>query len=154
MDEDDVIVNQSRLKAFGRKPWAGTDKWVSRVDLYYALGYTPEGEELLDCLHSLGIDVTGHPVVEQTIWHRPITAGNNQPVLAVRWIGLERTDKEWLTLGMASIEVRASMSKFTDLRDVVRVMGKESNHTGELITHMKGKKDAPKTEIKNEDIGN
>ena len=102
---------------------------------------TPSGWSLLEVLWSLGFDTQNYEITEQYAYHRPVLAKTSEPWYGKRWIGMERKDAEWVNSKYSSLDVRVATAGFSDLGDVVGVMGKQSNFTGDLLDHMKNKRD-------------
>ena len=102
---------------------------------------TPSGWSLLEVLWSLGFDTQNYEITEQYAYHRPVLAKTSEPWYGKRWIGMERKDAEWVNSKYSSLDVRVATAGFSDLGDVVGVMGRQSNFTGDLLDHMKNKRD-------------
>ena len=149
LEENDKVINKDiyTKSRFGSKDgsWQGVSKYVSAYDLHKALNLSSTdnipNNILLCYLYELGIDTENHAVIEQQTWHRPLSASTNAPIYATRWVGQERTDGDWVKSGNASREVRLGAAGFTDLADVLGVIGKQSNFTADLIEHIKDRKD-------------
>ena len=139
LEETDNIINKETIPYRARTSWFGVPKWVTEYDLKKATGFEQSGEVLLDSLYELGIDSKSCAVIEQICLHRPDFFPTTGMYKGKRWIGIERIDQEWLNSGFASDEVRHARSGFSDLADVLAEMGKHSNHTGDLLNHMKNK---------------
>lgn len=77
-------------------------------------------DEFLNVLHELGCDINEYVMVQHDIQHRNIF---NEIVTCDRYVCDERTDKEWLASGYASIEAvdKAIGSKI--LTDSYRLRG-------------------------------
>lgn len=56
--------------------------------------YESDFMEFYNILHEIGFDIN-KSIEEQNVWHRALHC--NKPVLGVRWIGVERTDEEWMS---------------------------------------------------------
>ena len=98
-------------------------------------------DSLLEVLWSLGFDTQNYEITEQYAYHRPVLAKTSEPWYGKRWIGMERKDAEWVNSKYSSLDVRVATAGFSDLGDVVGVMGRQSNFTGDLLDHMKNKRD-------------
>lgn len=146
LEETDKVINEDLYKRAGNKDgsWQSVSKSVSAYDLHKALNLGKDDQikddVLLLYLWELGIDVENFAVVEQVIWHRPLSAPTNSPIYATRWIGQERTDKEWIDSGFASKEARLATANFSDLATEIEKLGRQSNFTAEIVQHMKDKK--------------
>ena len=118
-------------------------KHLSSYDLEKVLEShgTLTGNSLLEVLWSLGFDTQNYEITEQYAYHRPVLAKTSEPWYGKRWIGMERKDAEWVNSKYSSLDVRVATAGFSDLGDIVGVMGKQSNFTADLITHMKNKQD-------------
>lgn len=65
-----------------------------------------------------GMDVN-YPVEIQYVQHRNL---QNKVVTCERYIGTERSDKEWLGLGAASLDAHINSSKDESLRDELKAL--------------------------------
>lgn len=148
LDKTDKVINKDiyTQSRHGRKDgsWHGASKYVSAYDLHKALHLNSQddipNDVLLCYLQELGIDTQNHSVIEQQAWHRPLSATTNSPIYATRWVGQERTDREWLESGNASKEVRLAASNFSDLASELEILGKQSNFTAQILEHISEKK--------------
>lgn len=129
-------------------------KHLSSYDLEKVLEShgTLTGNSLLEVLWSLGFDTQNYEITEQYAYHRPVLAKTSEPWYGKRWIGMERKDAEWVNSKYSSLDVRVATAGFSDLGDIVGVMGRQSNFTGDLLDHMRNKKDVNhnNTEVNNE----
>lgn len=71
-------------------------------------------------LHGLGLDTTQPMYEQQDIPHRNRF---NEVVVCTRWVGYERTDREWLTSGYASQEAKDKAKGSKLLIDLYRLRG-------------------------------
>ena len=77
-------------------------------------------EEFLDILHQFGMDVTQGIETQENLQHRN-RAGNI--VQCDRYVGYERTDREWITSGFASQEAKDKQLNNKILNDLYRRKG-------------------------------
>lgn len=77
------------------------------------------GDELLDILHGLGVDIN-RPVERQVVEHRN-RFGNL--ITCPRWVGCERIDKTWIESGYASEEAIAKSLNNGLINDSFRLRG-------------------------------
>lgn len=146
------VINRAKNK-IPDEAYNAAVKHISSYDLDKVLQpeATPSGEELLDMLWGLGVDVKNFEVVEQYAYHRPLLAKSYEPWYGKRWIGMERKDAEWVNSKYSSLDVRVATAGFSDLGNVIGVMAKQSNFTGDLLDHMKNKRDVNiGVEVKND----
>lgn len=73
---------------------------------------TADAEGFKGALHYLGFDVN-REIREEEHYHRPLFTGKEVKYGKV-WFGFERSDKEWLASGAASLENRISVIMQTD----------------------------------------
>lgn len=89
---------------------------------------------LYEALYEAGFDINDE-VDWQVCYHRRL---NKEIVYGVRLFSRERTDKEWLASGNASLEARKVAVGRTDpsfLRELDN-MSRESNFMGQLVDHL------------------
>ena len=88
-----------------------------------------------ELLYSVGVDVSlGYQVVERL--HRPLST--KQVVNGSMVIYTERTDKEWIGSGAASMEAIIASVKDSSVRAEMRAMQDAYMSTGKLISMLKG----------------
>lgn len=73
-----------------------------------------------DILHEFGMDVTSMWEVQDDVIH---TTRMNKVVQCTRYVGSERTDKEWINSGYASREAKDKSSGSKLLNDIYRGKG-------------------------------
>lgn len=89
-----------------------------------------------ELLYSVGVDVSlGYQVVERL--HRPLST--KQVVNGSVVIYTERTDKEWIGSGAASMEAIIASVKDSSVRAEMRAMQDAYMSTGKLISMLEGK---------------
>lgn len=111
----------------------------------------PDDQELLWLLWEMGFDTKNFEVIEQYAYHRPVTALSNNPQYGRRWFGMERKDDQWVNSKYSSLDVRVATAGFSDLGSVIGMMARQSNFTGDLLDHMKNKRDVNiGVEVKND----
>lgn len=118
-------------------------RYLSAYDLdkFLQPSTIPDDAELLELLWAFGFDTRNFEVIEQHAYHRPVFALSYAPQYGRRWIGLERKDDQWVDSKYSSLDVRVATAGFSDLGNVIGVMAKQSNFTGDLLDHMKNKRD-------------
>ena len=144
LEETDNILNKESLTPVQMRSWKGIPRWISSWTLKHVMGREVFGEELLAALHAYGIDTNYNAVLEQKLWHRPEFFPTNAPWLGTRYIGLERSDRGWLSTGWASDDMRIMRSNFSDLGVTIAEMSRRANPTAEIIDHIRGKQNAPR----------
>lgn len=88
-----------------------------------------------ELLYSVGVDVSlGYQVVERL--HRPLST--KQVVNGSMVIYTERTDKEWIGSGAASMEAIIASVKDSSVRAEMRSMQDAYMSTGKLISMLEG----------------
>lgn len=75
-------------------------------------------------LYNLGMDTDYKVETQDGLWHRNRL---NKVVLCRRFVGSERTDKDWITSGYASVEAKDKASGSRLLEDVYRARGMTSD---------------------------
>ena len=77
-------------------------------------------KDFQDILHEFGMDVTSMWEVQDDVIH---TTRMNKVVQCTRYVGSERTDKEWINSGYASREAKDKSSGSKLLNDIYRGKG-------------------------------
>ena len=78
-------------------------------------------------LFANGLDVN-QPYDQEVVTHRNL---QNQVVNCLRFVGTERSCRDWLNTGAASLEAWVSSSKDGSFRDEMRGLAKEQNRSME-----------------------
>jgi hypothetical protein len=76
--------------------------------------------EFKDLLHGFGMDLNQPIELQSEIQHKNRM---HQIVVCDRWVGYERTDKEWIESGYASREAKDKASNNRLLNDLYRMKG-------------------------------
>lgn len=117
-------------------------KYISLYDIMSS----PEGaalvkdgteEDFLAFLYAIGFD-TSKSVERQECYHRPLTRKTNDPVFGMRFVGTERSDDEWRSSGMYSMDARLEEYRQNDfeLFKELYQMSYTHNFTGAIIDHI------------------
>jgi len=118
---------------------------MQRYISYYDLLSFEESKEILhtgdegrlyELLFDIGFDINKEITVEN-LWHRAM--GTKKPFLGGRFVGTERTDKEWMACEWCTTENKREQLGILDvslLRDILE-MSKEGNFTAQIIEHIK-----------------
>ena len=94
-----------------------------------------DNKRIDELLYSVGVDVSlGYQVVERL--HRPLST--KQVVNGSMVIYTERTDKEWIGSGAASMEAIIASVKDSSVRAEMRAMQDAYMSTGKLISMLEG----------------
>lgn len=105
--------------------------YISESDLLRLPGYSkdmPEKapEEFKKILWACGLNVKSPELEIQTLLHRNL---QNKVVSCRRWVSIERTDKQWLRGGHASLEAVIASSPFmrSELKQMSRTLNSFEN---------------------------
>lgn len=77
-------------------------------------------DKFLDVLHNFGMDTKQAIEVQSEVQHRNRMGGI---VICDRWVGYERTDKEWIDSGYASREAKDKASGNRLIQDLYKHRG-------------------------------
>lgn len=114
-------------------------RWISYYDL---LSFPKSREALfsddygafLDIMHEVGFDID-KPIVAQDVYVRSYV---DLSVQFGRFIGAERSDKEWVGSPYCTLENKIYLAneRDTSLGTELALMSRVYNHTGELIRYL------------------
>lgn len=106
---------------------------LSLYDLITVTGFaeaygSEDKDKIEEFLWTHGMDIN-EDYEEESVYHRPLSSKSNEPVFGVRFIGTERTDKEWIKSGCATLEACIRSSGDLTMINDLKGMSREGNQS-------------------------